>query len=171
MPDIDTLLLTNLLGNGLQSYGITDDVFKTEAVSTLISKLVNEIQNIRTQQQGEVQQLQQKQNELLDSIDKTSKIGDAMLDALKDKASPQPLPQQDMSAVESAQPAQSVQQDQTPVPSAPDAGMTPPPEMNVPPAPDMGMPAPDAGMVPPAQPAPDMIQIDPNMLGAVQPRF
>jgi hypothetical protein len=168
MPDIDTLLLTNLLGNGLQSYGITDDVFKTEAVSTLISKLVNEIQNIRTQQQGEVQQLQQKQNELLDSIDKTSKIGDAMLDALKDKASPQPLPQQDMNAIESAQPAP---QEQPPVPPASDAGMTPPPEMNVPPAPDMGVPATDAGMIPPAQPAPDMMQIDPNMLGAIQPRF
>lgn len=165
MPDISTLLLTSLLSKGLQDHGITDDVFKTEAVSTLISKLVNEFQNIRTQQQGEVQQLQQKQNELLDSIDTTSKITGDMIEALQDKASPQPLPQQDMNAAEPAP------QEQPPVASGPDAGMTPPPEMNVPPAPDMGMPAPDAGIVPPAQPAPDMMQIDPNMLGAIQPRF
>ena len=47
--------------------------------------------------------------------------------------------------------------------------MTPPPEMNVPPAPDAGMtpPMPDESLAAPTA-SPDMMQVDPNMIGALQ---
>ena len=51
----------------------------------------------------------------------------------------------------------------------PPADMTPPPEMNVPPAPDAGMtpPMPDESLAAPTA-SPDMMQVDPNMIGALQ---
>lgn len=165
MSDIDTLLLTSLLGQGLQDHGVTDDIMQTDAVSQVLGQLADTINQQVTALQGKVQQQQQQAADTNKDVQQLIKVGQALTEALQDKSSPQPLPQQDLNASEEQAPAPV---EQTP---APDAGMTPPLEMNIPPAPDMGAtpPAPDAGMTPP--PSPDMMSIDPNMLGALQPRF
>ena len=164
MSDIDTLLLTELLGQGLQDHGVTDDVMQTDAVSQVLGKLADTINQQVASLQGKVQQQQQQAADTNKDVQQLIKVGQALTEALQDRASPQPLPQQDMNAPEESTPAEQ--------PPAPDAGMIPPPEANIPPVTDMGMqpPAPDAGMVPPA-PAPDMTAIDPSMIGALQPRF
>lgn len=164
MSDIDTLLLTELLGQGLQDHGVTDDVMQTDAVSQVLGQLADTINQQVTFLQGKVQQQQQQAADTNKDVQQLIKVGQALTEALQDKASPQPLPQQDMNAPEESTPAEQ--------PPAPDAGMVPPPEANIPPVTDMGMqsPAPNAGMVPPA-PAPDMTAIDPSMIGALQPRF
>lgn len=160
MSDIDTLLLTSVLSSGLQDHDVTDDVLQTSAVSQVLGQLANTINAEITQLQGKISNNNKEVQQLI-------KVGQALTEALQDKASPQPLPQQDMNATEPA-PEQPVPQEQSPVTPAPDAGMVPPPEMNVPPAPDMGVPAPDTGM---QSPAPDMMQFDPSMIGAVQQGF
>lgn len=164
MSDIDTLLLTELLGQGLQDHGVTDDVMQTDAVSQVLGQLADTINQQVTSLQGKVQQQQQQAADTNKDVQQLIKVGQALTEALQDKASPQPLPQQDMNAPEESTPAEQ--------PPTPDAGMTPPPEANIPPVTDMGIqpPAPSAGMVPPA-PAPDMTAIDPSMIGALQPRF
>lgn len=164
MSDIDTLLLTELLGQGLQDHGVTDDVMQTDAVSQVLGRLADTINQQVASLQGKVQQQQQQAADTNKDVQQLIKVGQALTEALQDKASPQPLPQQDMNAPEEPTPAEQ--------PPAPDAGMVPPPEANIPPVTDMGMqpPAPNAGMVPPA-PAPDMTAIDPSMIGALQPRF
>ena len=164
MSDIDTLLLTELLGQGLQDHGVTDDVMQTDAVSQVLGKLADTINQQVASLQGKVQQQQQQAADTNKDVQQLIKVGQALTEALQDRASPQPLPQQDMNAPEESTPTEQ--------PPAPDAGMVPPPEVNIPPVTDMGMqpPAPDAGMVPPA-PAPDMTAIDPSMIGALQPRF
>lgn len=164
MSDIDTLLLTELLGQGLQDHGVTDDVMQTDAVSQVLGRLADTINQQVASLQGKVQQQQQQAADTNKDVQQLIKVGQALTEALQDKASPQPLPQQDMNAPEESAPAEQ--------PPAPDAGMVPPPEANIPPVTDMGMqpPAPNAGMVPPA-PAPDMTAIDPSMIGALQPRF
>lgn len=160
MSDIDTLLLTNLLGTGLKDHGVTDNIMQSESVSTILAQLADEFNKATNQ-------IISKQNELQQETSQAVKIGGALTDALKDKLGPTPVPQQDMNAPEEQAPAPQEQ-------PAPDTGMVPPPEMNVPPAPDMGavpdmnaQPAPDAGMMPPS----DMTQISPDMLGAIQPRY
>lgn len=164
MSDIDTLLLTELLGQGLQDHGVTDDVMQTDAVSQVLGKLADTINQQVASLQGKVQQQQQQAADTNKDVQQLIKVGQALTEALQDRASPQPLPQQDMNAPEESTPAEQ--------PPAPDAGMVPSPEANIPPVTDMGMrsPAPNAGMVPPA-PAPDMTAIDPSMIGALQPRF
>lgn len=164
MSDIDTLLLTELLGQGLQDHGVTDDVMQTDAVSQVLGRLADTINQQVASLQGKVQQQQQQAADTNKDVQQLIKVGQALTEALQDKASPQPLPQQDMNAPEESAPAEQ--------PPAPDAGMVPPPEANIPPVTDMGMqpPALNAGMVPPA-PAPDMTAIDPSMIGALQPRF
>lgn len=164
MSDIDTLLLTELLGQGLQDHGVTDDVMQTDAVSQVLGRLADTINQQVASLQGKVQQQQQQAADTNKDVQQLIKVGQALTEALQDKASPQPLPQQDMNAPEESTPAEQ--------PPAPDAGMVPPPEANIPPVTDMGMqpPVPNAGMVPPA-PAPDMTAIDPSMIGALQPRF
>ena len=164
MSDIDTLLLTELLGQGLQDHGVTDDVMQTDAVSQVLGQLADTINQQVTSLQGKVQQQQQQAADTNKDVQQLIKVGQALTEALQDKASPQPLPQQDMNAPEESTPVEQ--------PPAPDAGMVPPPEVNIPPVTDMGIqpPAPNAGMVPPA-PAPDMTAIDPSMIGALQPRF
>lgn len=164
MSDIDTLLLTELLGQGLQDHGVTDDVMQTDAVSQVLGRLADTINQQVASLQGKVQQQQQQAADTNKDVQQLIKVGQALTEALQDKASPQPLPQQDMNAPEESAPAEQ--------PPAPDVGMVPPPEANIPPVTDMGMqpPAPNAGMVPPA-PAPDMTAIDPSMIGALQPRF
>lgn len=163
MPDIPMALIANLLGTGLASHGVTDDVLKTDAVSQLIYKLSDTINQQVAKLQGEVQQNQQKAAETNKNVQQLIKVQQALTEALQDKASPQPLPQQDLNAPEEPAPAPAPAPAEPPMP---DAGMMPPPEMNVPPMPDAGMaPAPDMGG---SAPTPDMTQIDPNMLGALQ---
>ena len=164
MSDIDTLLLTELLGQGLQDHGVTDDVMQTDAVSQVLGRLADTINQQVASLQGKVQQQQQQAADTNKDVQQLIKVGQALTEALQDKASPQPLPQQDMNAPEESTPAEQ--------PPAPDVGMVPPPEVNIPPVTDMGMqpPVPNAGMVPPAS-APDMTAIDPSMIGALQPRF
>lgn len=164
MSNIDTLLLTELLGQGLQDHGVTDDVMQTDAVSQVLGQLADTINQQVTSLQGKVQQQQQQAADTNKDVQQLIKVGQALTEALQDKASPQPLPQQDMNAPEESTPAEQ--------PPATGAGMIPPPEANIPPVTDIGMqpPAPNAGMTPPA-PAPDMTAIDPSMIGALQPRF
>ena len=59
MSDIDTLLLTELLGQGLQDHGVTDDVMQTDAVSQVLGKLADTINQQVASLQGKVQQQQQ----------------------------------------------------------------------------------------------------------------
>lgn len=158
MSNIDTLLLTSLLGAGLKDHGVSDDIMQSESVSTILAQLADEFNKATNQIITQQNQLQQEASQAV-------KVGSALTDALKDKLGPTAVPQQDMNAPEEPAPASQEQ----PAPE-----MTPPPEMNVPPAPDMGaapdmnaQPAPDAGMMPP----PDMTQISPDMLGAIQPRY
>ena len=164
MSNIDTLLLTELLGQGLQDHGVTDDVMQTDAVSQVLGQLADTINQQVTSLQGKVQQQQQQAADTNKDVQQLIKVGQALTEALQDRASPQPLPQQDMNAPEESTPAEQ--------PPAPGTGMVPPPEANIPPVTDIGMqpPAPSAGMVPPAS-APDMTAIDPSMIGALQPRF
>lgn len=155
MSDIDTLLLTNLLSSGLADKGISDDIMQSDAVSSVLGQLCDAINQQVTQLQGKVQQNQQQAAETNKDVQQLIKVGKALTDALSDKASPQPLPQQDMNAPEEAMPAQ------TPV--EPAAEMTPPPEMSMPPAPEVPM----TDMAQQSA-APDMMQIDPSMIGALQ---
>lgn len=162
MSSIDTLLLTNLLGTGLQDRGITDDIMQSESVSTILAQLADEFNKATNK-------IITQQNELQQEASQAVKIGGALTDALKDKLGPTSVPQQENTPQEPA-PQEQPAPDAGMTPPA-DPGMMPPPEMNVPPAPmDMGAqpPMPDAG-VPPA--GPDMTQISPDMLGAIQPRF
>ena len=163
MSGIDTLLLTNLLGTGLQDRGITDDIMQSESVSTILAQLADEFNKATNK-------IITQQNELQQEASQAVKIGGALTDALKDKLGPTSVPQQDMNAPEEPAPQEQPAPDTGMTPPA-DPGMMPTPEMNVPPAPmDMGAqpPMPDAD-VPPA--GPDMTQISPDMLGAIQPRF
>lgn len=155
MSGIDTLLLTNLLSSGIAEQGIPANVMETEAVSSVLGQLCDAINQQVTQLQGKVQQNQQQAAETNKDVQQLIKVGKALTDALADKSSPQPLPQQDMNA---EQP--SVEQplmEQPPVEQ--------PPADMVPPAPDMSMATPTEGIQPPE---PNMTQIDPNMLGALQ---
>lgn len=164
MSGIDTLLLTNLLGTGLQDRGITDDIMQSESVSTILAQLADEFNKATNKIITQQNQLQQEASQAV-------KIGGALTDALKDKLGPASVPQQDMNAPQEPAPQEQPAPDAGMTPPA-DPGMMPPPEMNVPPAPmDMGAqpPMPDAGV--PPQPGPDMMQFDPGMIGAVQPRF
>jgi hypothetical protein len=170
MP-IDKLTLIAALSQLLESKGVTEDFLGTDEAAAGMAKVQEGLEDLITSHTNRVADATQTAVRAIKELGDANKaLNDTqkLVEAAMDKFSPQPLPQQDMSAVESAQPTP---QEQLPVPPASDAGMTPPPEMNVPPVPDMGMSAPDAGMIPPAQSAPDMMQIDPNMLGAVQPRF
>ena len=180
MEEITSLMLQQALAQGLGDR-IDAKIFQTEAVSNVLGNVVTAINEARQATNNAINNLQQKaadvQSEAADLKNATAqldKIEDSMKEALQDKFGPATLPQQDMTA----------EQEEPPAP-APDAGITPPPDMGaVPPAPDAGMmpppnmgamppdagavpPAPDAGMMPP----PDMTQIDPAMLGALQPRF
>ena len=163
MSGIDTLLLTNLLGTGLQDHGITDDIMQSESVSTILAQLADEFNKATNK-------IITQQNELQQEASQAVKIGGALTDALKDKLGPTSVPQQDMNAPQEPAPQEQPVPDAGMTPPA-DPSMMPPPEMNVPPAPDMGAqpPMPDAGV--PPQPGPDMMQFDPGMIGAVQPRF
>lgn len=163
MSGIDTLLLTNLLGTGLQDRGITDDIMQSESVSTILAQLADEFNKATNK-------IITQQNELQQEASQAVKIGGALTDALKDKLGPTSVPQQDMNASQEPAPQEQSVPDAGMTPPA-DTGMVPPPEMNVPPAPDMGAqpPMPDAEV--PPQPGPDMTQISPDMLGAIQPRF
>lgn len=172
MDEITSLMLQQALSSGLQDHGVTDDIFQTEAISNVLGQMTSMLnealtaataKNVATQQKlSDAQQEAAKTN---NEVQQLTKVVKSMTEACLDRAGAQTLPQQDMSA-EPEPPAP--QPDQP----APDAGMVPPPDMgNVPPA-----PAPDAGMVPPPDmgnvpPAPDMMQVDPSMLGALQPRF
>ena len=182
MDEITSLMLQQALSSGLQDHGVTDDIFKTEAISNVLGQMTSMLnealtaataKNVATQQKlSDAQQEAAKTN---NEVQQLTKVVKSMTEACLDRAGAQTLPQQDMNA-EPESTAPSAPQPEQP---APDAGMIPPPDMgNVPPAPDMGAmsPAPDAGMVPPPDmgnvpPAPDMMQVDPNMLGALQPRF
>ena len=159
MSNIDTLLLTSLLGTGLQQHGVTDDIMQSESISTILAQLADEFNKATGQ-------IIEKQNQLQQEASQAVKVGSALTDALKDKQGPTHVPQQEDTLSEpTPAPAPAPQE----MPPAPD--MAPPPEMNVPPAPDMGMQpsAPDAGI--PPQPNPDMTQLSPDMIGAIQPRF
>ena len=158
MSDIDTLLLTNLLSSGLADKGISDDIMQSDAVSSVLGQLCDAINQQVTQLQGKVQQNQQQAAETNKDVQQLIKVGKALTEALADRSSPQALPQQDMNAPEEAIPAQA--------PVEPAAEMAPPPEMNVPPVPDMGAQPVAPSPEPPA--APDMLQVDPNMIGALQ---
>lgn len=158
MSDIDTLLLTNLLSSGLADKGISDDIMQSDAVSSVLGQLCDAINQQVTQLQGKVQQNQQQAAETNKDVQQLIKVGKALTEALADKSSPQPLPQQDMNAPEEAMPAQP--------PVEPTAEMAPPPEMNVPSVSDMGAQPVAPSPEPPA--APDMLQVDPSMIGALQ---
>lgn len=183
MDEITSLMLQQALSQGLQDQGITDDIFQTEAVSNALGNVVTAINEARQATNNAINNLQQKASEvqseaadLKNTTVQLDKIEDSMKEALQDKFGPATLPQQDLSA-EEPEPSTEPQPD---VPPAPDAGMMPPdqgmpapgPDMGaMPPAPDAGMmPPPDMGAVPPA-PGPDMMQISPEMIGAMQPRF
>ena len=94
MSDIDTLLLTELLGQGLQDHGVTDDVMQTDAVSQVLGKLADTINQQVTSLQGKVQQQQQQAADTNKDVQQLIKVGQALTEALQDRASPQPLPQQ-----------------------------------------------------------------------------
>lgn len=162
MSGIDTLLLTNLLSSGIAEQGIPADVMETEAVSSVLGQLCDAINQQVTQLQGKVQQNQQQAAETNKDVQQLIKVGKALTDALADKSSPQPLPQQDMNAEPA--PVEQPLMEQPPI-EQPPADMVSPPEMNIPPAPDMSMATPTEGIQPPE---PNMTQIDPNMLGALQ---
>jgi len=179
MDAITSLMLKQALSSGLADQGVTDDIFQTEAISNVLGQMTSMLnealtaataKNVATQQKlSDAQQEAAKTNE---EVSKLTKVVKSMTEACLDRSGAQTLPQQDMNA-ESEPPAPQPEQ---PVPPAPDAGI-PSVDQGMPaPGPDMGAmpPAPDAGMVPPPDmgaPAPDMTQVDPNMLGALQPRF
>ena len=165
MDQITDLILRNLLSTGLQDYGVTDDIMQSEAISNVLAQVADELNKAKSMAITKMNDLQQQQSELQKDVAELVKVDNAFIEASKDKLGPTTVPQQDMNTPEEPAPAPQEQ----PAPE-----MTPPPEMNVPPAPDMGaipdmnaQPAPDAGMMPP----PDMTQISPDMLGAIQPRY
>ena len=182
MDEITSLMLQQALSQGLQDRGVTDDIFQTEAISNVLGQMTSMLndalsaataKNVATQQK--VMDAQQEAAKTNEEVSKLTKVVKSMTEACLDRSGAQTLPQQDMNA-EPAKPVAPAPQPEQPVPPAPDAGM-PPVDQGMPaPGPDMGAmpPAPDAGMVPPPDmgaPAPDMTQVDPNMLGALQPRF
>lgn len=168
---LDKAKLTALLGTGLQDHGVTDDIMQSEAVSNVLGQMANMFNEAVTAATANQVGLQQKATNLQQEIakgnkelSKLTKVNDAFLEATSDKLGPTPVPQQDMNMPE----------EPVPTPQEQPAPEMTPPEMNVPPAPDMGavpdmsaQPTPDAGMMPP----PDMTQISPDMLGAIQPRY
>lgn len=167
---LDKTILPMLLASKFSELGITDDLQQDDAMSAALSQCTDIINNAITQYRQEAADTRQAIADSNKKLDKTEKAADAlesMLSACQDKLGPTTVPQQDMNAPEEPAPAPQEQ----PAPE-----MTPPPEMNVPPVPDMGAtpdmgvqpPMPDAG-VPPA--GPEMTQISPDMLGAIQPRF
>lgn len=168
MP-IDKLTLIATLAQLLESKGVTEDFLGTDEAAAGMAKVQEGLENLITSHTNRVADATQTAVRAIKELGDANKaLNDTqkLVEAAMDKFSPQPLPQQDLNASEPIQPEQPATQEQSPVPPAPDAGMTPPPEMNVPPVGDM--PAPDMGAQPPA---PDMMQLDPNMLGAMQPRF
>ena len=177
MDAITSLMLKQALSQGLADQGVTDDIFQTEAISNVLGQMTSMLnealsaataKNVATQQK--VMDAQQEAAKTNEEVSQLTKVVKSMTEACLDRAGAQTLPQQDMNAEPEAPVTQ-------PVPPAPDMGAMPPVDQGMPaPGPDMGAmpPAPDAGMVPPPDmgaPAPDMTQVDPNMLGALQPRF
>lgn len=179
MDEITSLMLRQALSQGLQDHGVTDDIFQTEAISNVLGQMTSMLndalsaataKNVATQQK--VMDAQQEAAKTNEEVSKLTKVVKSMTEACLDRSGAQTLPQQDMNA----EPEPPAPQPEQPVPPVPDAGMPPVDQGISAPGPDMGaMPAaPDAGMVPPpgmGAPAPDMTQVDPNMLGALQPRF
>lgn len=175
MDEITSLMLQQALSSGLQDHGVTDDIFQTEAISNVLGQMTSMLnealsaataKNVATQQK--VMDAQQEAAKTNEEVSQLTKVVKSMTEACLDRSGAQTLPQQDLNA-ESEAPAPQPEQPATP---APDMGGMPAP------GPDMGAmpPAPDAGMVPPPDmrnvpPAPDMMQMDPSMLGALQPRF
>lgn len=165
---LDETMLPMLLASKLSDLGVTDDLQKEDAMSAALSQCTDIINNAITQLRQDTADTRQEITDAKKKLDKTEKAANALesiISNCEDKLGPTPVPQQDMNAAEEPAPAPQEQ---------PASEMTPPPEMNVPPAPDMGavpdmnaQPAPDAGMMPP----PDMTQISPDMLGAIQPRY
>ena len=169
MSDIDTILLTSLLGPALSSKGISDDVLQTDAVSTVLGQLCDAINQATSQLQGKVQQQQQEAVETNKDVQQLIKVGKALTEALSDKSSPQPLPQQDMNAEPVAEPMP-IEQPPVDQPPMEQPSMEPAPAAAEPMTmeqPPMEQPPADTAMTP----APDMMQIDPNMIGALQPRY
>lgn len=182
MDAITSLMLKQALSSGLADQGVTDDIFQTEAISNVLGQMTSMLnealtaataKNVATQQK--LSDAQQEAAQTNNEVQQLTKVVKSMTEACLDRSGAQTLPQQDMNA----EPEPPAPQPEQSVPPAPDAGMMPPPDMGgVAPGPDMGAmpPAPDAGMVPPPDmgnvpPAPDMMQVDPNMLRALQPRF
>ena len=164
MDEITSLMLQQALSSGLQDHGVTDDIFQTEAISNVLGQMTSMLnealtaataKNVATQQKlSDAQQEAAKTNE---EVNKLTKVVKSMTEACLDRAGAQTLPQQDMNAEPEPEPP--APQPEQP---APDAGMMPPPDMSeAPMPPDAGMPA----------PGPDMTQISPDMIGAMQPRF
>lgn len=177
MDAITSLMLKQALSQGLADQGVTDDIFQTEAISNVLGQMTSMLnealsaataKNVATQQK--VMDAQQEAAKTNEEVSQLTKVVKSMTEACLDRAGAQTLPQQDMNAEPEAQPEQ-------PVPPAPDMGAMPPVDQGMPaPGPDMGAmpPVPDAGMVPPPDmgtSAPDMTQVDPGMIGALQPRF
>ena len=171
MDEITSLMLQQALSSGLQDHGVTDDIFQTEAISNVLGQMTSMLnealsaataKNVATQQK--VMNAQQEAAKTNEEVSQLTKVVKSMAEACLDRAGAQTLPQQDMNAEPTPpapQPEQSVPDDSMPAPG-PDMGAMPP-------APDAGMmPPPDTANVPSA---PDMMQMDPNMLGALQPRF
>lgn len=180
MDAITSLMLKQALSQGLADQGVTDDIFQTEAISNVLGQMTSMLndalsaataKNVATQQK--VMDAQQEAAKTNEEVSQLTKVVKSMTEACLDRAGAQTLPQQDMNA----EPEAPVTQPEQPVPPAPDMGAMPPVDQGMPaPGPDMGAmpPVPDAGMVPPPDvgtPAPDMTQVDPGMIGALQPRF
>lgn len=173
MDEITSLMLQQALSQGLQDHGVTDDIFQTEAISNVLGQMTSMLndalsaataKNVATQQK--LSDAQQEAAQTNNEVQQLTKVVKSMTEACLDRSGAQTLPQQDMNA----EPEPPATQPEQPVPPGPDMGAMPAP------GPDMGTmpPAPDAGMTPPPDmgaPAPDMMQVDPNMLGALQPRF
>lgn len=179
MDAITSLMLKQALSSGLADQGVTDDIFQTEAISNVLGQMTSMLnealtaataKNVATQQK--LSDAQQEAAQTNNEVQQLTKVVKSMTEACLDRSGAQTLPQQDMNA----EPEPPAPQPEQPVPPAPDAGIPPVDQGMSAPGPDMGVmpPAPDAGMVPPPDmgaPAPDMTQVDPNMLGALQPRF
>lgn len=177
MDEITSLMLQQALSSGLQDHGVTDDIFQTEAISNVLGQMTSMLnealsaataKNVATQQK--VMNAQQEAAKTNEEVSQLTKVVKSMAEACLDRAGAQTLPQQDMNA-EPTPPAPQPEQPEQPEQPVPDDSMPAP-------GPDMGAmpPAPDAGMMPPPDTAnvpsaPDMMQMDPNMLGALQPRF
>ena len=172
MNELIYTALSNLVSDRLNELGITPNLESDNAAAEAFQKCTEILE-------GYLKGIKQQNSEAREQLSKTEKATTAienMLDACRDRSGAQALPQQDMNA----EPEPPAPQPEQPVPPAPDAGMMPPVDQGMPaPGPDMGAmpPAPDAGMMMPppdagaVPPAPDMMQVDPSMLGALQPRF